>query len=260
MNKVSEKTYQFPVQEKITILGSRIITSAQPCCKAESNKLILTDQWTVQLVYTNSSAKTPTQLLELPLAWEEVWPWEYAQLEIAEARYLKKPQIQKMQFFSTKQNPYVLQLAIQTSLKLDMREKQDVVQEAPLPAEDPVQNQPVAISEIILKLSQNLTAIEERIKLLEERQVIPAAKLNGSVVDSFRLNPIAKAIIEISASGNEDLLHKVATNGQGCFDMELPPGSYDIKIKHPRYQSLAVRSYNLAHGENKNQDFILKRI
>jgi len=280
MNKVSEKTYQLPLQEKIIIVGSRVITSAQPHCKLENNQLSLSDQWVIQLIYTTSQKDTPPQLLEFPLAWEEVWPWDNELLNVKTAKYLKKPQIQKMQILAAKHSPQVLQLFIQTPLSLETKEAPAEKILSPQPAavehippsvqpEQPAQSNlaPVPLSpnyqeleDDCRKLSQALTELEQRVKQLEEAQTASAAKLAGYVVDSFRLGPVPKAIFEVFASGSEDLLHKAASNNQGYFVLELPAGNYDIKVKHPRYQPLIMKSYPLVSGENKTQDFILKRI
>ena len=278
MIKISLKNYQLTLQEKITILGSRVTTSTQPNFLLDNNQLILTDNWVLQLVHTTAEQSSEPQLLEFPLTWEEVWPWSQELSTNITINYKKKPHIQLISSISTNHSSPMLNITLETPLEINLTDPES----KPLPT-NPVTPKNLTISaeltvqpatieqqnnqlleEKCLKLSQAMTELEERLLKLEEKQIEQqqkAAKLSGYVVDSFRLIPISKAILEFYQGNSDEPLYKLATNNQGYYTLdELSSGTYDIKVKHPRYLPLVMNSYTIANAETKSQDFLLKRI
>lgn len=277
MIKISQKNYQLPLQEKITILGSRVTTSTQPHFLLENNQLTLTDNWVLQLVHTTAEHSSEPQLLEFPLTWEEVWPWGQEFSTSITISYKKKPHIQLINSISTNHSSPMLNITLETPLEINLSDPE----KRPLPtsvmpknlttsAEPTVQPTTIehksyqVLEEKYLRLSQAIAELEQRLLKLEEKQIEQqpkAAKLSGYVVDSFRLIPVSKAILEFYQANSDEPLYKLATNNQGYYTLDdLSSGSYDIKVKHPRYLPLVMNSYTIANAENKSQDFLLKRI
>lgn len=277
---ISKKNYQLPLPEKITVIGSRVTTSAQPQFRFENNQLILNDNWVIQLVHTTHPRSKEPQLLEFPIVWEEAWPWDQELPASATLTYKSKPRILLINSLAPKHSSPVLNLTLETPLAIELNEqgaKPILINPIPAPVENKVPIQPPVqpeyanlqqtqqlLEEKHLEMSQTIAELVQRLSRLEEQQAEQQqqmAKLSGYVVDSFRLAPVTKAILEVYQNGNEEPVSKLATNNQGYFAIDnLLSGTYEIKVKHPRYLPFIMKNYVIANGENKSQDFILKRI
>lgn len=278
---VSKKHYQIPLQGKIILAGSRISTAKQPKFSINNGQLLLSDQWLIQLIDSVRPRGAEPQLLEFPLDWEETLPWDLKQSDNITVNYQKKPQIKEVQTKIINNINPVLDITVEVpiAIELELTDQQaQAIQTAntiPLsspphktakqvPTANPVP-QP-SYQELESKCRELTTAVEElqqRLLSLEEKssEQTRFIKFSGYVVDSFRLSPIIKAIIELTPSNKADTTYKLVSDNQGYFSSEeLEPGTYDIKVKHPRYHPLSLNNYVFTIGEEKSQDFILKRI
>lgn len=144
------------------------------------------------------------------------------------------------------------------------------------PAKHPIEKevteqQVIALTEIMKKGIEeklaNLTALlgnlEKRIEAIEKEFLLNAtekSRLNGVIVDAFRLVPIPRAIMEIYSPGCEEPFIKTFSNSRGYYCVDLSSGLYDIKIKHTHFSTLLIKDYTVKEGEEKLQDFMLHRI
>jgi hypothetical protein len=110
-------------------------------------------------------------------------------------------------------------------------------------------------------LLEKINALELRLaEALGEKKLLTASNISGTVLDSYRLLPIQKAIIEFYRNDESEPSVKLATDWQGKYSCtQLVPGTYDIKIKHARFATLVIKDYNISESENKYQDFLLRK-
>jgi len=292
MNKISKKNYQLPLPTKLTVVGSRVATSVQPNYLISKGQLIVSDSWVIQLVYTTEPNNRQPQLLEFPITWDDSSPWGSEEPINLIICYKRSPQIQLMHSSAPAHARPFLNITVEVPLSIEpiqlpgpapqlapsavavAAEKPPVEKNTSKSAEpEPSPEQPATaelqqrfeqLEERYRELAQTVKELTQRVCLLEnrERRDNPStAKFAGYVVDSFRLVPIPKAILELYNSGSEEPAYKVAANNQGFFIQEdILPGTYDIKVRHPRYQTLDMKNYLISAGENKCQDFLLKRL
>ncbi len=294
MIKHSKKNFEISLQERIKLAGARVITSPHPRFEFKEGQLILCDQWTIQLIHTTQPNSAEPRLLEFPVTWEETFPWSQAPPVNISVEYKKKPKITFVQSQLVNQTQPVIYLTIETPIKINFSDEKPVFADkkpnttandpplGTLPPTFPQNAEPSQANRLTYpeklmeieskfnklteehrKLSQLVEELSQHLAVLEEKltQQQTKAKLFGYIVDSFRLTPVNKAIVEIARQDSEEPLYKLTSNHQGFFFSEdMEPGIYNIRVKHPRYHPLIMRDYCLTGGEVKNQDFLLKRI
>lgn len=119
------------------------------------------------------------------------------------------------------------------------------------------------IDEKLAKLTELQSILEKRIDTIEKEiqlNTTEKSRLNGVIVDAFRLVPISRAIVEIYQPGCEEPFVKTFSNSRGFYCLDLSSGLYDIKIKHTHFSTLLIKDYTVKEGEEKLQDFMLHRI
>jgi hypothetical protein len=115
----------------------------------------------------------------------------------------------------------------------------------------------------LAKLTALLSTLEKRIETIEKElppNPTEKSRLNGIIVDAFRLVPIPRAIVEIFDPNSEEPFVKTFSNSRGFYCLDLPSGLYDIKIKHTRFSPLVIKDYRIKKSEEKLQDFMLHRM
>lgn len=268
MIKVSQKKYEFPLSEKITILGTRITTSNHPQAYTDDTRIIITDNWLLQLAYSASAKQAEPKLLEIPIAWEEIIPWDQAMSGNVTVTYIKRPKILAVNTAVSNPTAQKLNLTIETLLSLDcLDEKAKPLMnrsEPPPPGELTfLQNNFRELEENCHNLSALIQGLEQRLAAVEDKLTglqTGGSGLSGYVLDSFHLIPVSKAILEFYQNENPEPCYKLAANSQGYYAADdLAAGTYNIRVKHPRYAPLIINSYVIADREKKSQDFLLKR-
>ncbi len=286
MIKIARKDFLLPLKEKIDVMGLRIESSCHPQYEVVENQLKLKDLWNIQIAYTPYSARENIKLRENPelaefqVSWEDELEWDKnypCQLSVF---YRKKPHSTAMHVQENKKDDVVLKLTLETSIEIDFvvpgpepllpeKKENNIIQSAPvqqttgdtLTDTGKLEHAVKLLQESYDSLSQRINALELRFEeaLADQRQ-LTTGSISGTVLDSYRLLPIPKAIIEFYQNEASEPLVKLATDWQGKYMCtQLVPGTYDIKIKHPRYASLVIKDYILIESENKYQDFLLHK-
>jgi hypothetical protein len=272
------KEYQLPLPEKITILGMHIETGKLHQLETLEKILKLKDSWNIQVIYRpyDSDYQTSPSLLEFPVSWEEEIEWsDYDSGEIT----FTYPMPPKIIFTILQEEPIS-----QFSLKLNIEVTVEVAVSNNIPStsvSSPVKspsNIPKKIQSNItnlntklnlleeqnIKLSEHISKMLERIEALEKlntQKVTTYSRITGYVLDSFRLLPLTKTILEFQRKDEQNPIVKIASDNRGFYFCDkLLPGTYEIKIKHPRFAPLIVKEFTINEGDSKYQDFLLNRL
>lgn len=267
---------QLTVPEKITVLGLRIEAGRQPGYEIKEKKLTVKDTWSIQIVYKpfGSNYQVPPSLMEIPYSWEEEFEWDKGSSDGLSVSYHKPPHSTLYQINEEKRLMYFLHLIAEGVLAIDYA--QNEVRIIASSQQEPVKEEMVPagadknLEEIMTKLDrlehsyaelcQQLKTLMEKTNSLQEKPVSINCNIGGYVLDGLRLVPVAKTIIEFYQNNEEEPVLKTATDNRGFYSCDqLVPGTYDIKIKHPRFSPLVIKDYSIKAGENKYQDFLLRR-
>ena len=277
MIHLDRKDFLLPLTEKIDVMGLRIETSQSPPYEIAGDKLKLTDAWNIQIAYTSFSARGDIKLREIPklaefqVIWEHELKWDIKYPSQVAVFYKKKPHSIAMHVQENRKNDIILKLTLETAVEIDFEQPTKAPaptpasahEPAPEPASAPALEPGLAISpqNDYNRLLEKINGLELRLEaaLLEKKQ-LTASNINGTVLDSYRLLPIQKAIIEFYQNEANEPTVKLATDWQGKYSCtQLVPGTYDVIIKHPRYATLVVKDYIILEAENKYQDFLLRK-
>lgn len=289
---ISKKDHILPLSEKIKIQGFRIETSQRPSFLIKDHILLLSDTWKIQLAYLPLKQKESSGhslFSEFSVAWEDSFDWKEDYPTHITAAYLKKPRGVAMHLSESADNRYTLHLSLEVPVSIDFLSQHlaTVAKESPVQhtnnnptAEEPAVDTKTALSHVFKqaqhKADSRFSELEKRASRLEKdieelatrlhnveasiNSLIVYSRLNGTVLDSYRIIPIPNAIIEIYENLNDAPLFKTASDERGYYACErLEPGTYHIKIKHPRYLPLDINNYVIKKGENRSQDFLLRR-
>ncbi|MCR4441083.1 MAG: carboxypeptidase-like regulatory domain-containing protein [Peptococcaceae bacterium] len=268
MYKQFQKDYQFPLDNKITILGLRVETGPQPLHDISPDTLKLKDNWKIQIVYKpyDSGRQSVPLLLELPVLWEDELNWVGNLPAALSISYKKKPRSVSAFLQETSSKKYSLYLTLETLIEIDFVEsapanEQDpgtetVTKKEKEPRERTLEDKLIQLSGQIDELVKKVTSLEKKMNFSHAAE----GRIGGYVLDSFTMIPIGKCIIEFCPKDSIEASIKIATDGRGFYSVRgIAPGTYDLKIKHPRYAPLAIKDYVINEGDNKYQDFLLRR-
>ncbi len=229
MFKAFQKKFALPLETKITVLGLRVETSNAPYYQVTGKKLVFEDLWKIQIACSSCQEEKPTIVpgfLEFEQPWEEECEWTSSFPRKITVSYHQKPRNLSAHVVYQRGQDLRLHLTLETILLIDF-----VASEEPL---------------------------SEPESLPPSNDIHTA--LNGTVLDAYRLVPLPHAIIEFYQKDKDSPVVKVASNNKGRYACgEIIPGIYDIKVKHPRYLPLIIKNYIVAAGDDKSQDFLLRR-
>jgi len=273
--KISKREFEFPITDTFCILSTRIIPNSKFKYEILDNSLIIQDTWLIQIVYSiknNSDSQKNLLVTEHKVTWNTKFPWLKETSSDIVVNYHKNPKIISSYFNTSKKDTPLLNITTETILAVEPS-KPFPDQQICLPLENTTVKPIDSQNEWLNKLKEiedkysNLTnlveTLEKRITTLEKNRICvlqERSKLNGLILDSLRLVPITKAIIEMFPSGENEPLIKTISNGRGFYYFDnLTAGIYDVKIKHPRFASLLIKDYVVKEKEDKLQDFILHR-
>lgn len=263
MIKTSHTKFLIPLAEKIKILGIRVETSDTPEYRIEDKKLKVFDEWNIQVISIPSSIEsqnsTPS-LIEHKLSWEEEYDWDYEYPFLISINYKRKPQNTSIHIFE-KDKIHQLSLFFETLLDIEFTTKKTPTSNDINKSNTKFKKQIEQLEKEVLNLKKMNTELEK--KVIELSTVIKTSsdfcRIEGKVLDSFRMLPIPKAILEFYAENTNEPIIKIATDNQGKYCTEdLKPGSYELRIKRSRYLPLIVKNYVLKEKEQKYQDFLLR--
>jgi len=241
MIKIMLKEFTLPLTAKIDVMGFRIECGLGPRHRIKDGVLRLTDLWKIQIAYTPFTTRktyqppeTP-QFLEYQVTWEDELEWDPQLPGEITVTYRKKPHSVAMHVQQQNRGATtVLVLLLEISLEIDFA--------APKPARPPVKIQP----------AENPAD--------DPSKASPQGGISGTILDSCRLSPVPKAIIEFGRAEAAEPLLKLVSDWHGKYSCsELVPGTFDVRIKHPRYATLIIKDYRITAGEKKRQDFLLRK-
>lgn len=270
---ISKKEFCLPLSEKVRIQGLRVETGPSPQALIADSKLKLQDNWKLQLAfcsYANNTDQAAPGFLEFPVLWEEEFDLS-EDFPVWTAAYTKKPACVASRIEESRIQPPLLHLTIEATLSADPKPvaiadpKPVAIKECPKISDQPSPDltRINAWEENIRELQKKISFLEDKLSEIENSSInnnSSYGRLAGTVLDSFRLVPVSKAIIEIYRKDREEPLIKTATDMRGVYVFSrLQPGLYDIKIKHPRYAVLEIKDYPIFDLDDKNQDFLMRR-
>lgn len=58
--------------------------------------------------------------------------------------------------------------------------------------------------------------------------------------------------------GGKKLKRKIESNGDGLFELELPPGVYLVTVKYPGFRNFRQKGLRVEAGETKSFDIVLE--
>ncbi|PKM90296.1 MAG: hypothetical protein CVU87_02605 [Firmicutes bacterium HGW-Firmicutes-12] len=275
--KKFQKEYRLPLPGKITILGMHIETKKKPQQEASENLVTLKDYWNIQIIYRpyDSDYQTSPSLLEFPVSWEqEIELSNYNSGEIT-FTYPNPPKSISTLLQEEPISQFFLRIIIEGTVEVIISNNNPSI---PTTSVKYPTNVPKKIRFNINKLNTKLNSLEEqnielhaqlskmseRIYALEEstpEKVTTYSRITGYILDSFRLLPLAKTIIEFRKEDEQSPPVKIASDNRGFYFCDkLIPGTYEIKIKHPRFSPLIIKEFPINEGDNKYQDFLLNRL
>lgn len=294
MIKILQKDFILPLPTKhLKIMGILVETGPKPHIEINKQQLTVRDHWNIQLVCTPLGEKdyivNPT-LMEYQVEWQDALDFT-EELKDASVNYKKKPRsiasfIQESQDYKatlhlTMEIIVEIEASFSENTSQDSRAVPPRVEAPPKPSaispkpQLPPEPLPVYVTGDQLKIfEERLSKLEKQVQELlsfkdsagtplhddkKPESSVKACKMSGKIIDAFRLTPIAKGIIEFTLSGQEEPVYKIAADERGVYSLEIEPGVYDIKVKHPRYLLLSLRNYTLKEMDEKVQDFMLRR-
>lgn len=291
MKRNFRKYLQMPVEQKIIILGLRIETGDTIECVTANNKLHLKDEWKIQIAYKpyDSSYQDPPHFMEKQIRWAEEFEWINTNTPIAFATYNKPPKCTLTHLEEQLRFTYILNLTLEGVIELHLAESPVLpVNENSAPLAMPAprkkqenteahftkwkqlelaleqSNNRIAVlekqySEVIEHLHKQTERMDSLVDLLEKKS-ITNSRISGYILDSFRLIPVSKTIVEFYLDNQDDAVAKIASDARGYYTYDqLPPGTYEIRVKHPRFSPLIIKDYIIRAGDNKYQDFLLRK-
>jgi len=275
----TQKCYTVPLSEKVQISGMRVEPGRKLEQEIAAGKLRLKDNWNIQIIYTPLVSPTQAEpsFLEFPVLWEDEFEWNQDLPCHVIFSYEKIPHSISSHIWE-KNRSVMLDLTLEATIRAELNaapqdsspEKKKCTQPDGNSLNLNTQNdnklalQKIsALEDRVKSLSQLINNLEFKVGTLEEKwSITPALKsrLAGTVLDEFRMIPITKCIIELFQNGSEEACAKIATDTHGHYACDqLFPGVYEIRVKHPRFLPLVIKDYPIYEGENKYQDFILRR-
>lgn len=300
MFKQSQREIIVPLKDnKFTIMGIYIKTSPVPQHEFKENQLTIKDEWLLQIIYAQDrsfNAQKNPSLTEYKTSWQEEFPWLEEKPATLSIRYHKNPKCVNSFIRCDQQNGSRLHLTIETSWEINfikspletlaqinlkkkaaeqtkelIEENGEMQKQKQKKEQEPIKTQVQAPKELaekkvekqLAKLTALLSTLEKRIETIEKElppNPTEKSRLNGIIVDAFRLVPIPRAIVEIFNPNSEEPFVKTFSNSRGFYCLDLPSGLYDIKIKHTRFSPLVIKDYQIKKSEEKLQDFMLHRM
>lgn len=290
MKRNFRKHLQMPVEQKIIILGLRIETSDTVQCVTANNKLHLKDEWKLLIAYKpyDSGYQDPPLYMEKPILWTEEFEW-ISNTPISLATYNKPPKCTLTHLEEQQRFTYILNLTLEGVIEIHFDERPVLpVNENSAPAAMPTSrkeqenaethltkwkqieldleqsNKRIAVlekqySEVIDHLHKQTERMDYLVDLLEKKS-ITHSRISGYILDSFRLIPVSKTIVEFYLNNQDDAVAKIASDARGYYTCDqLPAGTYEIRVKHPRFSPLIIKDYIIRAGDNKYQDFLLRK-
>lgn len=267
MPKTFQKEFQIPLPTKMTLVGLRVETGQTPSQTLRANMILLEDEWKVQIIYVpygQRQDKTQPSLYEHIITWKQELEQEKEFLKGTKIVYKRKVHSISNNTRAIDSEKYVLDLVLEVTLDAEVISDEAVsVQSAVKSTAFTYANLDSRLSKIEKTCEEMQTAVSllhEKVNKLENyTNSLKTGRIFGQILDSFRLVPITKAIIEISPD-NEEPIIKTASDNHGKYALEnIPQGSYQIMIKHPRYLPFLITGYHVAENENKSQDFLMRR-
>ena len=259
----TQKNYEFTLPEKIRIAGLHVETARKFKQEIVSGKLRLSDNWNIQIVSAPAAAPAQAELslLEFPVLWEDEFEWtQGCPGDHLIFSYKKAPRSISAHIREEKRD-VLLDLTLEAVIGWEIGRSAD-----PPPAPRPAgawEEKIGALEEKVCVLSEAFRNLELEVQKLKEEQLarpVLKCRLAGTILDDFRMGPVPKSILEFFPNGSPEACAKTAADNQGYYSCEeLAPGSYEIKIKHPRFLPLVIKDFTIKAGENKYQDFILRR-
>ncbi len=220
MFKTFQKKFTLPLETKITVLGLRVETSNAPYHQVIGKKLIFEDLWKIQIACSSCQEETPA-IVPGFLEFERFW----------------KEECEWTSGFPREVTVAYHQKPRNLSAHVIYQREQDLRLHLTLE------------TILLIDFAEN-----------EEPRKDSHPTLKGAVLDAYRLVPLSQAIIEFYQKGNDSPVAKVASDSKGRYLCEeIIPGIYDVKVKHPRYLPLIIKNYIVAAGDDKSQDFLLRR-
>ncbi len=271
MLKIFQKEVEFPLAGKIRIQGLRSETSPHPSYTFTDDLLKIQDTWAIQLAYSlleKRNSQAAPEFLEYKVAWEDEIPWPENLSRQISITYKTKPHSLTSYIKELPGNKLLLLLTLEAALEITYppeylpKEQESLTkeQEPLLKEQEPV----IPWEEKFTRLETLIGALENRVKAMEElvpELCQPYSSLSGRIVDAFRLIPVVKAEIELTRDSSGSPIYKTISNNRGIYFLDrLTPGTYDVTVRHPRFLPLVIKGYVVKEDEDKNQDFLLRRL
>lgn len=267
MPKTFQKEFQIPLPMKITLVGLRVETGQTPSQTVRANMILLEDEWKIQIIYVpygQRQDKTQPSYFEHIITWKQELEQEKEFPKGTKIVYKRKVRSISNNTRVIDSKNHVLDLVLEIALDAE------VISDETISAQNSVKSAPFTYANLDSRLGglekacaemqTEISLLHEKVKKLQEyTNSLKTGKISGQVLDSFRLVPITKAIIEISKDNDEPLI-KTTSDNHGMYSLEnIPQGTYQIIIKHPRYLPFLITGYHVAENENKSQDFLMRR-
>jgi hypothetical protein len=280
MLKTFQKNVELPLPGRIRVQGLRSETSLHPEGILLEQTLQIRDTWKIQLAYILSEQKQfpgKPAFLEQEIRWEAEIPWSDKLPFPVILSYRKKPYAQRSHIIAPAGGSPLLSLTLEAVLDIDYPapapeepEEPDQSARPEEPARPAQPEQPAILSASdsqpshITPASFQEATLESRIKALEEQLSAlqtPPSTLFGSIIDAFRLHPVAKAEIELVPELTSGPAYKTLSNSYGFYAFgSIKPGVYNITVRHPRFLPLAIKGYAVKENSDKKQDLLLRSI
>lgn len=263
-----QKNFQIPLPMKITLVGLRVETGQAPSQTLRGNKILLEDEWKIQIIYVpfgQRQDKTQPSLFEHIITWKEELEQEREFPKGTKIVYKRKVHSISNNMMVIDAKKHILDLVLEVALDVE------VISDDIVSVQNTVNNTPFTysnldsrlniIEKICEEMKKEISILNEKINKLENyTNSLKTGRISGQVLDSFRLVPVTKAIVELSLD-NSDPIVKTTSDSHGKYSLEnIPQGTYQIMIKHPRYLPFLITGYHIAENANKSQDFLMRRV